>query len=285
VSRMQAAERGGREPSGDRGFAARAVSRLRSEVANRPLAAWLAAPFHPRHYVALWNMARLCPEFPHFLVRYLLGRGEYPSQVHVRTPTGRAAITVFHPVDVLTVNEIFFRGDYRARADLDVAVDLGANIGVAALYFLSRNERARCYCVEPDPRNVDKLRRNLAPFAGRYEVTECAVADRSGEIEFAIEPTGRYGGIGAATGQTIRVEARDVNAILAEVLRREKRIDVLKVDIEGLEATTVAAIRPDLLDAIGTIYFESARPAGPIHSGRFQQSRRGQVERLVRASR
>jgi FkbM family methyltransferase len=283
VTQAQADER--RRRSFGRGLAASAVTRLHSEIANRPLTAWLGAPFRSRNYLALWNMAVLCPGFPRFLVRYVFGRGEYPSRVALKTPIGQAALTVFHPVDVLTVNEVFFRNDYRAPADLEVAVDIGANIGVAALYFMTRNERARCYCVEPDPRNVERLRRNLAPFAGRYELTECAVAPWSGKVEFAIEPTGRYGRIGAAGEQTITVDARDVNDVLREVLRREEQIDVLKIDIEGIERETVAAIQPDLLDKVRMIFFESTEPAGSIHRGRFGRSRRGQVERLVRTRR
>ncbi len=60
--------------------------------------------------------------------------------------------------------------------------------------------------------------------------------------------------------------------MLETVLAREPRIDVLKVDTEGAEIETVAAIRPDLLDRIHTIYFETTeRPA--LHADRFDGGR------------
>jgi len=44
--------------------------------------------------------------------------------------------------------EIFCRLDYLAKTDIKVVVDIGSNIGISALYFLSRNKQAKCYLFE-----------------------------------------------------------------------------------------------------------------------------------------
>jgi len=54
---------------------------------------------------------------------------------------------------MLTVNEIFCREDYYCNGSVNVVVDLGSNIGLSALYFLSRNDKAKVYLFEPDPKN------------------------------------------------------------------------------------------------------------------------------------
>jgi hypothetical protein len=72
----------------------------------------------------------------------------------------------------------------------------------------------------------------------------------------------------------------DINGVLERVLAREPRIDVLKVDTEGAEADTIGAIRPDLLERIDTIYFETTdRPV--LHADRFDTTFACDTARLV----
>lgn len=217
----------------------------------------------PEHYRALAAMVRLYPEFPRVAKRYFFGGGTYPYRCRVRTPTGLVAPVAYSHHDVITVHEIFGREDYRAGPELGLAVDIGSNIGVSALYLLSRNRRSRCYLFEPVPRNVERLRRNLTGFERRYELQEVAVAADAGIVDFTVEPTGRYGGIGVAGSERITVECRDVATVLKEVLAREESIDLLKVDTEGAELETIRAIPAEQLARIRTICFETRQPYNP----------------------
>ena len=173
---------------------------------------------------------------------------------------GVVAPVLHSPDDMLTVNEVFCREDYRAGTDVRVVVDVGSNIGISALYFLTRGPEVRVHAFEPVPVNVERLRANLAGFSERLSLREVAVAERTGRVRFGVEPTGRYGGIGVATGRSIEVECVDVNSVLADVLERERTIDVLKLDTEGMEVATVAAIEPAHLRRIRMIYLETERP-------------------------
>ncbi len=176
---------------------------------------------------------------------------------------GVIATTVYSHHDVITVNEVFCRGDYRPPPSARMIVDVGSNIGISALYFLTRSPAVRVECFEPDPRNAERLRENLAAHEGRFRLQEEAVGDRDGMLRFGRESTGRYGAIGRRSDDEIEVRCRHVNAVLGELLEREPRIDFLKIDTEGIERETVAAIDRELLERIGAICLETREPLNP----------------------
>jgi FkbM family methyltransferase len=218
----------------------------------------------------------------HDLYRYTFKGGTYPYVCRLRTPVGEVAIELSSWHDMLTVNEVFSRLDYRAPVSVGTVVDVGSNIGVSALYFLTRNENVQCHLFEPDPRNIPRLRANLAPFESRYTLDESAVADSAGIVEFGIESTGRYGGVGLVLDETVLVPCRDINMILEGVVAEAGEIDILKIDTEGLERRTILAIRPDILGKLRMIYFESLEHVEPLHPEAFRQSRRLATLRLLR---
>jgi len=229
-------------------------------LGDRPLGFVLENIVRPGNYRALANMPRRYVRVREGMERYFLGRGEYPATFEVRTPLGPIHPKLWVKDDMFTVNEVFCRNDYEAGPDAQLAVDIGSNIGISALYFLTRSPTTRVILFEPVPSNLAHLRENLERFADRYELHEAAVADRAGTLPFRTEPTGRYGGLDQGDGtpdeDTITVQVRHVNDVLEEILGRGVPIDVLKLDTEGSEAATVAAIRPDLLTRIHRIYCE-----------------------------
>jgi FkbM family methyltransferase len=235
----------------------------------------------PGNYVALWRSRRAYVHSLDGARRYFLGRGDYPCDFEVRTPTGVVAPTLHHPHDMFTVNEVFCRQDYAAGPELRVAVDIGSNIGISALYFLTRHPDSRVWCFEPVPANADRLERNLAPYSDRFSLQRAAVADAAGRVRFGVEESGRYGGIGVATGSEIEVECLDVNDVLSRVLDEVERIDVLKIDTEGAELRTMRAIAPELLERIDTVYLELERPEA-VHPDRYDASFANQTLALTR---
>ena len=234
----------------------------------------IKSPFRRENYVALFNMVRVYPDFVQNFIRYVTGGGHYPYHIQVRTPVGVIAPKLYSHHDIRTVNEIFCRGEYFTDATVRTVVDIGSNIGISALYFLTRNKKSKCYLYEPDARNIAKLRDNLSGFEDRYRLVEAAVSYESGKLEFGVEPTGRYGGIGVKTGKTITVDCLNINDVVGEVLKEVKCIDVLKIDTEGVEVKTVEAIDPELAKRIKTIYLD-ARPISHLHPELFWQKQYG----------
>jgi FkbM family methyltransferase len=126
---------------------------------------------------------------------------------------------------------------------------------------------------------VRKLKTNLAKYEARYRLQEIAVSSESGELEFGIEATGRYGGLGRKTGQSIKVQCIDVNQALGKILDQEETIDILKIDTEGVEIKTVSAIREDIARRIKKIHLE-ATPKSLLLPDIFEQKQYGSVCRL-----
>jgi FkbM family methyltransferase len=237
--------------------------------------------FRRQHYIALFNMVKVYPNFVENLFRYLTGRGEYPYDIKVRTPIGIFEPRLYSHHDLLTVNEIFCRGDYFAGKDIRTVVDLGSNIGISALYFLTRNNESQCYLYEPDERNIVKLKQNLAGFEKRYRLVQAAVSNESGKLEFGIESTGRYGGLRLKTGKTIEVDCLNINDVLNDILEGNAGIDLLKIDTEGVEIRTVKAIDPTLASKIRQIHLE-AQPDHDLYPDLFTQQQYGSVCRMTR---
>jgi FkbM family methyltransferase len=252
-----------------------------ARIGGRPLGTIVKALGEPRHYQALFGMGAIYAHPLRELRYYLLRGGSYPRQLAVRTPLGPRLVTLYSPDDLLTVNEIFCRRDYRASREVRVVVDFGSNIGISALYFLTRNPETRVFLHEPVPRNVARLRDNLSAFADRYHLVEACVGTEDGEVDFGVEPTGRYGGIGIVTGRTERFPARDVNGLLAEVFAQPgvDRIDILKTDIEGFDVQVLHHVRREYLDRIERIYAEL--PHGFPLPG-FTCSQRGMIAQWSR---
>ncbi len=249
---------------------------------RRRAAKVLGAAFRRDHWRAAANMPRVLERPLDGLRRYLLGDrgGCYPVRIGLRTPQGRIALQVDAPVDFLTVNEVFCRLDYPAPPPGGVVVDVGANLGISAAWFLTRRRDSRVVAFEPDPRNLPRLEANLAPFAGRWRLEPVALALQDGEAGFAIEASGRYGRLSeqpfaSVESEVIRVRCSALDAALREVLAREGRIDVLKLDVEGWEAVLLAALPPDLLPRIGVVAAEGRFP--DIALPGFRASERGGV--------
>ncbi|GGF51847.1 hypothetical protein GCM10011519_27360 [Marmoricola endophyticus] len=215
----------------------------------------------PTRYRSVLELLRLSRRPLTTLRRYVdADAGEYPWTTTVRTPTGPLALRLPHPHDVRTLNEVFFRRDYGDAAPR-VVVDVGANIGVASAYFLSRRPDAVVHCWEPVLANLSTLRHNLGPYADRAVVHESALAPAAGLAAFRVEAVGRYSGLADyyehdLETETVEVTCEAVGPELEEVIARHGGIDLLKIDTEGSETALLAAVPDDLLPLIGTVAYE-----------------------------
>lgn len=234
------------------------------KLGNRDIKAFAVAPFQKQHYVAALGMFRTYKHPLDAYARYLFGIGRYPITVTLDTPIGDIELMLYTPHDILTVNEIFCRQDYKAKPNDKVIVDFGSNIGISAAYFLSRTLQSYAYLYEPFPQNITRLKSNLRRFEGRYCLSEVAVGLGNGPVEFGYEETGRYGGVGLKTGAYISVECLDSNEALKQVLAKNERISILKIDIETLEKHVTGRIPVETLSRIDKIYVESRFTVNPL---------------------
>jgi len=235
-------------------------------VSQHSFKSFSAALFKKSFYIAFVNIFIYFKNPLKILIAYVFEVGSYPENIFVRTPLGLQRMTAFSHHDLITIIECFGKLDYKAPKNLSVVIDFGSNIGISALYFLTRNKCVKAYLFEPVPRNIERLKHNLRGFEERYEIRECAVGIEDGCLDFACDDTGRYGGLikeGAMhfsqwdPRKVISVNVVSANKVLDEILTQQKCADILKIDVEGYENKILCSIAREDLSRINRIYAET----------------------------
>ncbi len=214
--------------------------------------------FKKQFYIAFLNIFRNFHGPLGVFLEYLFRSGSYPKTILVRTPIGNQKVTLFCSDDMITAVECFGKLDYRAGKDISCVVDFGSNIGISALYFLTRNTQAKVYLYEPLPKNIERLKGNLLGFENRYELDGVAVGLENGTGAFGCESTGRYGGLNKNEFENqVEVQVKNANEVVQDILSKNATIDILKIDVEGLEEDIINNLEPHLLKKIDRIYAET----------------------------
>lgn len=135
-------------------------------------------------------------------------------------------------------------------AAVRTVLDIGANIGTAALYFARLFPNARVFAFEPVPENFALLEKNIANCP-RIRGFSFGLGATDAVLELAAsENPANFGGYsrhaaGSDPARTVRVAIRSVAAVLAELAL--ERVDVIKVDTEGAEHEILTAFPVELL--------------------------------------
>ena len=143
--------------------------------------------------------------------------------------------------------------------DVRVVLDIGANIGIASIYFATIFPNAVVHAFEPVPGNCEILKEN-ARASGRVQVHEHALGSEDGELElFDSDDKANLGGfsshgLGTNPSKTQRVPVRHTGRALAEL--GIQRADVIKIDTEGAEFEILTALQRDVLASARVIMGE-----------------------------
>lgn len=146
--------------------------------------------------------------------------------------------------DAFVHSEVFEHEYYRLhlRPPPATILDLGANIGLAAVYFARLFPAARIACVEPVPENLRMLRQNLELNGVDAEVISAAVDVEDGVSHMHCDAMA-YGHRIVAAAESVTADRFEVPALgMPSILERLgwRRIGLLKVDIEGHERSLLA---------------------------------------------
>lgn len=207
--------------------------------------------------------------------------GRYPRTVTIRTPTGSEKVGLFSPADMSTLNLIFCRGDYYMPKGAKVIVDIGSNIGLSALFWLTRNDESYVYCYEPSPVSYERLERNLHTHLNRVSLNRAAVSDFAGMVRLGLEPSGVYSSLDLVSDMSVECKVVHINDVLEKALQRHDSIDVLKVDSEGHEIRTLKAIKPEYWNRIRCVNVDT-REAASIIPKEFHHSHVASADRFWR---
>lgn len=155
--------------------------------------------------------------------------------------------------ELAVAHHVLLHEEYAPQGRPRTILDLGANVGLATLYFHRRFPDARIVAVEADPATYRKLVRNVASLEG-VTTLHAAISDRDAPVTFypnpgesiassALRHAGRRPGLlveGVSIGTLVNRYALD-------------SIDLLKLDIEGSE---LAALQTAPLDAVEELIAE-----------------------------
>jgi FkbM family methyltransferase len=139
---------------------------------------------------------------------------------------------------------------FQSKSESPFIIDAGGYIGLATLYFKNKYPRAKILTFEPDPEAFNILRRNI--LVNKVTGIECinaALGNKIGESNFYSD-----GSDGGTVKKSVLNNGKTVGVVkLSEYINR--RVDLLKMNIEGSEAEVFEDIK-DKLGFVDQIIFE-----------------------------
>lgn len=160
---------------------------------------------------------------------------------------GRLFPITMRKSDIFTMAEVLHEEQYAITSPVGpepVILDCGANIGLSAIWFLSRFPGARVHCFEPEPGNFRLLEANVGSHPG-VVLNRAAVGRASGTLRLGLSKSAAmHSLVGSTDGESIEVDV----VALPEYIRARglSKIDVLKLDVEGSELDVIEGMHDSL---------------------------------------
>jgi FkbM family methyltransferase len=205
-------------------------------------------------------------------------------------------------------NEVFVARCYLQHGielrDGDCVFDVGANIGLASVFFHRERRGVRIFAFEPSPVACECLRGNIELHGADARVFECGLSAAPGTAEFTFYPansvmSGFHADLETDRGLTktfmlnsgftergadrlLGFKFQKVTfscrlRTLSEIIDEERvaRIDLLKLDVEKSEAEVLAGIRDEHWDRIRQAVIEVHDDQGRLDAIRGLLARHG----------
>jgi FkbM family methyltransferase len=183
----------------------------------------------------------------------------------------------------------------------DVVVDVGANVGVLATEAARAvGPTGRVIAIEPVPSNAAVLRANAAlDPRTRIEVIESAVGASAGVLGLGIDQlqrsVGNQGAYTAIGGTAVDIDTvvplARLDDLLAHRLAPNERVRLLKVDVEGMEASVfegaeelLASRRVDAVMFERNLTLTTTQPGDVLRRHGFTVQRLGSFGRVLDTS-
>ena len=148
-------------------------------------------------------------------------------------------------------HQIYGRGEQGVHPG-DIVLDCGAHVGVFTRVALKAGAKL-VVAIEPAPKNLECLRRNLAAeiAAGKVIVFPKGVWEKDGALTFHVDPVNSAGDSMVFNDRDkregdIQVPVAAIDTLVAEL--RLPRVDFIKMDIEGSERHAVLGAAKALRD-------------------------------------
>lgn len=163
-------------------------------------------------------------------------------------------------------------------ADDSTVIDIGANIGWHSVHFASRCRDGLVVAIEPSVDTFKMLSKNMG---GIHNVValNVAVASDNRLATFYLASDDAYSGLKDTKRKSIvgtqRVLCYTTDHLLSDILR-SKRIDLVKIDVEGLEEEVLSGMRSIMQTHAPVIFCEiyggTNSNADPLRTIRYCES-------------
>ena len=167
-------------------------------------------------------------------------RGLFPETVVLDLPRFGKVPVRTNGYDHGLLTQIFVRKDYEIDArGVRRILDLGSNIGMAAIYLTRMFPEAEIACVEPSPQNIPTLKQAFALNNIRGRVFEAAVGAEDGSIDLYLSDRPDCTSVHRSdhAQSTVKVPLVTVPHVMEQM--GWDSIDLLKIDIEGAEKSVL----------------------------------------------
>ncbi len=136
-------------------------------------------------------------------------------------------------------------------------LDLGANIGMASIHLANQFPDAEFLCVEPDPRNLHLLERNLRTNAVRHTVVPAAVGAVPGTLNLRFGDNPTCSALESSPMHNLRESTTVKVTTVPQLLLNAgwATVDLVKIDIEGSE-DEILAINNQWLAQVSALILE-----------------------------
>jgi FkbM family methyltransferase len=124
-------------------------------------------------------------------------------------------------------------------------IDIGANIGVHTVHFAELTPSGLVICFEPARSTFTHLLRNVLHL-GNVVPINVALSDVTGLQKFFVASDDAYSGLKDTKRKTIlreEVVACFKGDDILSIMTKDKRVDLIKIDVEGLELQVLRGLR------------------------------------------
>ena len=188
------------------------------------------------------------------MVNEFFSIGNYPKTI---TLMNKYKIKVYNIDDFSTLNLVFCREDYFKPKKIKVVIDIGSNIGISSLYWFIGNPTCKIYSFEPSEKNFKKQKINTKIFKKNIILKKIGVSNKNEKSKLYLSKSG-------VNDSIIKIQNADyeiiklvsINSILEKIFLKSKKIDVLKIDVEGKEREILKSIKKNYFSKIRVINIE-----------------------------
>lgn len=204
--------------------------------------------------------------------------GNYPKTLKLMN---KYNIKLYSFHDFSTFNLIFCREDYYKPKNIKIVIDIGSNIGISPLYWFINNPRCKIYSFEPSSKNYKRQKLNIKNFQKNVFLKKVGVSDTNKIIKLYISKSGVNDSTKKIPNAKYEIiKLININDLLKKIILKSKRVDVLKIDVEGLEEKILKSIRKSYFSKIKVINIEG-KNYNNIMPKYFSFSFRGSASRYI----